>query len=171
MLKRPSESDIPAIVDLVNRAYRGWGEQRSWTLEDFITEPRADEEDIRQDLADPSVRLLIVRDETSGAPIATVRLQDEGHGLWQLGMLSVDPGRQQDGLGQRVMAAAEDAARSEGAWRMRLYVVHRRPELLQWYGRRGYGPTGETRPFPGQASGSGSDAGNDLHFVLLEKTL
>lgn len=171
MLLCPSESDIPAIVDLVNRAYRGWGEQRSWTVEDFIAEPRVDEAEIRQDLADPSVRLRIVRDEASGTPIATVRLQDEGAGLWQLGMLSVDPARQKDGLGQRIMAAAEEAARGEGASRMRLYVVHRRPELLAWYGRRGYWPTGETRPFPGQEDAAGADARNDLHFLLLEKSL
>jgi GNAT superfamily N-acetyltransferase len=171
MLLRPSESDIPAIVDLVNRAYRGWGEQRSWTVEDFIAGPRVDEDEIRQDLADPSVRLRIVRDEASAMPIATVRLQDEGAGLWQLGMLSVDPARQKDGLGQRTMAAAEEIARGEGARQMRLYVVHRRPELLAWYGRRGYRPTGETRPFPGLEDTVGTDARNDLHFLLLEKSL
>ncbi len=171
MLDLPRESDVPAIVDLVNRAYRGWGALRSWTVEDFITEPRVDEAEIRQDLADASVRLRIVRDEASGAPVATVRLQDEGAGLWQLGMLSVDPGRQKDGLGQRIMAAAEDVARREGAQRMRLYVVHRRPELLSWYGRRGYEPTGETRPFPGQGGVAAVDPRNDLHFLLLEKSL
>jgi GNAT superfamily N-acetyltransferase len=171
MLDLPRESDVTAIVDLVNRAYRGWGAVRSWTVEDFIAEPRVDEAEIRQDLADPSVRLRIVRDEVSGAPIATVRLQDEGAGLWQLGMLSVDPDRQKDRLGQRIMAAAEDIARSEGAQRMRLYVVHRRPELLSWYGRRGYEPTGETRPFPGQEGVTGIDPRNDLHFLLLEKSL
>jgi len=171
MLDLPRESEVPTIVSLVNRAYRGWGAVRSWTVEDFIAEPRVDEAEIRQDLADPSVRLRIVRDEASGAPIATVRLQDEGAGLWQLGMLSVDPDRQKDGLGQRIMAAAEEIARSEGAQRMRLYVVHRRPELLSWYGRRGYRPTGETRPFPGQEAEAGPAARNDLHFLLLEKSL
>lgn len=171
MLEPLRESDIPAIVDLVNRAYRGWGERRSWTVEDFIAEPRVDEEEVRQDLTDPTVRLRIVRDEASGTPIATVRLQDEGAGLWQLGMLSVDPARQKDGLGQRIMATAEDIARGEGARRMRLYVVHRRPELLAWYGRRGYRPTGETRPFPGQDATGDTDPRNDLHFVLLEKCL
>ncbi len=171
MLEPPRESDVPAIVDLVNRAYRGWGERRSWTVEDFIAEPRVDEEEVRQDLTDPTVRLRIVRDEASGMPVATVRLQYEGEGLWQLGMLSVDPARQKDGLGQRIMAAAEDIAREEGARRMRLYVVHRRPELLAWYGRRGYEPTGETRPFPGQEGIGSVDPRNDLRFLLLEKSL
>ncbi len=48
---------------------------------------------------------------------------------------------------------------------MEMTVIHRRTELIAWYERRGYHPTGETRPFPVDPPRP------DLHFVVLEKGL
>lgn len=40
MFEPADESDIPAIVALVNAAFRGTGGERSWNHEDFIVGPR-----------------------------------------------------------------------------------------------------------------------------------
>ena len=52
-----------------------------------------------------------------------------------------------------------------GARRMEMTVIHRRAELIAWYARRGYAPTGETRPFPVDPPRP------ELAFVVLEKGL
>ena len=39
-------------------------------------------------------------------------------------------------------------SRAAGAGALRMEVLAPRSELLAWYQRRGYAPTGETAPFP-----------------------
>lgn len=50
-------------------------------------------------------------------------------------------------------------------------VVNVRDELIAWYGRRGYAPTGETAPFPYGDDRFGQPLRDDLSFVVLQKTL
>jgi hypothetical protein len=50
---------------------------------------------------------------------------------------------------------------------IQMTVISLRNELIAWYQRHGYQPTGETQPFPvGQALG---DPRRDLEFMVLEK--
>lgn len=162
--------DLPALHALVERAYRGETARAGWSHEaDLLTGPRTNVEELRSFL-DAGESLLVWRE---GEVIkACVRLVKLGDGLAYLGMLTVDPALQGDGLGKRLLAAAEDYARQHlGAARMEMQVFSRRRELLSFYERRGYRPTGERRPFP---YGEWPDAGalhDDLEFVVLEKAL
>ena len=53
------------------------------------------------------------------------------------------------GLGRKLLQAAEDLALDRyGATRIEMTVIVQRGELIEWYQRRGYALTGETRPFP-----------------------
>ncbi len=54
---------------------------------------------------------------------------------------------------------------------MVLTVIAQRPELIAWYQRRGYLPTGDTRPFPYGDDRKGIPRRSDLHFVVLAKQL
>lgn len=171
MLEPAAESDISAIVDLVNTAYRGTGPTQSWNFEDFIDGPRIDAAAVQDDMTDPDIHMLVHRGTGGGPPLATVRLEPEGEGAWHLGLLSVSPARQKDGLGRSMMAAAEDFARARGARTMRLSVVHLRDTLIGWYERRGYRRNGQTAPFPYADNRFGTPLRDDLHFVLLEKAL
>jgi hypothetical protein len=54
---------------------------------------------------------------------------------------------------------------------MTMTVIAQRPELIAWYRRRGYLPTGETRPFPYGEDPVGIPRRSDLHFVVLAKPL
>jgi len=64
-----------------------------------------------------------------------------------LGLLAVDPGAQQSGLGSLLMDAAEDYCRALGLRFMDIKVVNLREELTGFYGKRGYVETG-TSAFP-----------------------
>jgi GNAT superfamily N-acetyltransferase len=93
-------------------------------------------------------------------------------GLAYLGMLSVAPHDQGQGTGRALIAAAEATARDRfGASRMEMTVIIQRTELIDWYVRRGYRRTGETRPFPATDPRFGLPRRDDLAFAVLERDL
>jgi GNAT superfamily N-acetyltransferase len=80
-------------------------------------------------------------------------------------LLSVDPARQQGGLGSFLMDAAENYCRERGSRFMDIYIVNLRTELPAFYQRRGYVATGTT-PFL-------EDVETKLpcHFINMSKPL
>ncbi len=167
------DDDLPAIVALMNLAYRGRGGSTGWSTEaDYIVGDRTTEALLREDLAaSPKASLLIWRDPSVGALKGCVWLEPLGDGAWYLGSLAVDPERQKGGFGRALLAAAEDWARERGAERVRMSVVNVRTALIAWYVRRGYRETGETAPFPYGDNRFGVPQRDDLCFVALEKEL
>jgi ribosomal protein S18 acetylase RimI-like enzyme len=167
------EADYPAIVDLVNLAFRGAGPSASWNLESGIIEgQRLNESLLREDLAaKPDAHLLTHREETGGALLGTVWLYPNKDNAWYLGLLTVRPELQNRQLGRRLLSGAEDFARERGATSIRMTVVNVRHTLIAWYERRGYTLTGETQPFPYDDQRFGKPLRDDLHFVVLEKKL
>jgi GNAT superfamily N-acetyltransferase len=107
---------------------------------------------------------MILVAEEGGELIACVQISDEGDGACTLELLCVEPRRQTRGIGKRLIAAAErEAAAHFRATRMEMTVIKMRTELIAYYGRRGYAPTGEKRPFPVE--------GVQLPLVVLAKAI
>ena len=165
--------DVPSIVDLMNRAYRGQGATSGWTDEvrylagDRITVPL-----LTADLARKPGASLLKWQHSSAARIqGCVWLEPMGAGVWYLGSFTVDPDDQGLGIGRVMLAAAEDWAREQGAERLRITVISLREELIAWYRRRGYIPTGETLPFPYDNNAFGVPLRDDLTFTMLEKNV
>lgn len=146
-IRRATFADLSDLHPLIERAYRGTAARGGWTHEaDLVTGARTDIATLAGLLAGPS-RLLVARD--GDAIIGCVNIVDRGGGLAYLGLLCVDPQRQTGGIGKRLMAAAEAVAHdSFAADRIEMTVIERRTELITWYMRHGYVPSGETRPFP-----------------------
>ena len=173
-----TEPELPAIVALVNSAYRGQGAQAGWTTEaGYIDGQRIDLESLKEDLAAASdAVLLTLRDAADGPLLGCVWLEldsdappnDAKDGeAWYLGMLTIRPDLQDRRLGAALLAHAEAHAAGLGARRVRMTVVHLRDTLIAWYQRRGYALTGERKPFPvGERFGKPRQA---LEFVVLEK--
>ncbi len=140
--------DIPHIHPVIERAYRGDDARAGWTHEaDLVTGARTDAATLAGLIADPASRLLIAWE--GDTPIGCVNVADRGDGLAYLGLLCIEPARQGTGLGKRLKAAAEACARADfAATRMEMTVIDRRVELIDWYRRHGYAPSGETRAFP-----------------------
>ncbi len=88
-----------------------------------------------------------------------------------MGLLTVRPELQNQHLGRRLLAAAEEYARGRGAKRMRIGVLHVRDTLIAWYERRGYRATGETEPYPSNDSRFGTPLRENLHFLIMEKSI
>jgi ribosomal protein S18 acetylase RimI-like enzyme len=170
-LQRAKEVDLAEIAALTNRAYRDTGPQASWNVESLIAGERTNEASLREDLAAaPEAHLLTWRDEAGGL-LGHVWLEPAQEGAWYLGLLTVRPDRQDQQLGRRLLTASEDFARSHGARRIRMSVIHQRATLLAWYQRRGYRVTGETKPFPYDDARIGRPLQDDLFFDVLERDL
>lgn len=145
---RPAvETDLPRLHPVVERAYRGDSARAGWTHEaDLVTGERTDLETLRS-LLDGDSRLLIAFDGET--VLGCVNVSSRGDGLAYLGLLCVDPTLQAGGIGRKLVAAAETIARDAfSATRIEMTVIDRRAELIAWYVRHGYEPSGETRPFP-----------------------
>jgi predicted N-acetyltransferase YhbS len=169
-LSTATAADYPAVIALTNRAYRQASGQTDWKVESLVGGQRIDLELLRDDLATPGTALLIGRDE-AGEHVGHVRLDSSDTGVWYLAMLTIDPDRQDGGLGRVMLTAAEDFARAHGAHRIRMSVIHQRSELIAWYQRRGYVLTGETGAFPYGDPRFGTPMRDDLFFEMLEKSL
>lgn len=163
--------DLPALHALVHGAYRGDSARRGWTHEaDLLDGQRIDRPSLEAALVDPAQLILLARQDD--ILTGCVQISDRGDGLAYLGMLSVDPARQAGGLGRRLVAAAEAAARDRfGATRMEMTVIVQRAELIAWYERLGYKRTGETRPFPATDPRFGLPRRDDLAFTVLVRHL
>jgi ribosomal protein S18 acetylase RimI-like enzyme len=171
LLEHATEPDYPAIIDLVNAAYRGHGSVESWNIESGIIEgTRLTDSLLREDLAaKPDAHFLVHRDPESRAIIGTVWLELVDDDAWYLGLFTVDPALQKKHLGRALLSAAEDFAKLHGVRLMRMGVLNVRDALIAWYERRGYTRTGATEPFPYGDNRFGKPLRDDLEFVILEK--
>ncbi|MFN6980557.1 MAG: GNAT family N-acetyltransferase [Brevundimonas sp.] len=157
--------DVAALHPLIERAYRGDTAKAGWTHEaDLLSDTRTSVDELSALIADPERVVLLAHQD--GVLIGCVQVARVGDDRTYLGLLTVEPTLQASGLGRRLMAAAEtEAVTRFGAHRMEMTVINRRAELIAWYQRRGYAPTGETRPFPVNPPRP------ELDFVVLEKAL
>lgn len=140
-------ADLPALCHLINRAYRGEASEQGWTTEaHLLAGQRTDEADLHEQFLAPDATFLLARTEAGGL-VGSVFLQPQGPDLY-LGMLSVEPTRQAQGIGRQLVAAAGELARRRGCTGIRITVIAVRHELLAWYERLGFRPTGATVDFP-----------------------
>ena len=138
---------MPALVDLINRAYRSEATQAGWTAEGHLLDgPRIDAETLREMLAVPAAVLLVVA-PTPSQLSGCVYLETQGAALY-LSMLAVAPAAQAHGLGRQLLQAAEAHAKASGCTTIKMSVLSVRTELLAWYERQGYRRTGASEPFP-----------------------
>lgn len=163
-------SDVPALVELIESAYRGDSSRTGWTTEaDILDGQRTDPEGVRQVIGASGSRLLVV--ERDGEIVACCQLEHRGDAAY-FGMFAVRPGLQGGGLGRLVIAEAERlVGEAWGVSEMHMTVISVREELIAWYERRGYRRTGRMTPFPYGDERFGVPRRDDLQFELLAKQL
>lgn len=170
MIRAATAPDLPALHALIERAYRGDSAKAGWTHEaDLLGGQRTDLAALAEMLADPDQRLLVAVEDGALTGCVAVTRKPDGRGY--LGLLTVDPALQAAGLGKRLIAAAEEAARDFGADTMEMTVIASRGELIAYYERRGYALTGERQPFPLDDPRFGLPKTRDLEFIVLAKAL
>ena len=162
--------DIPAIVTLVESAYRGDASRAGWTTEaGFLEGQRIDAAGVLDNLHKPASVILLAEAETG--LLACCHLERFGEACY-FGMFAVSPTLQGAGIGKRLLHQAETYARE--AWscqRMEMTVIDIRSELIDFYLRRGYRRTGIFKPFPYGDERFGIPLRDDLRFEILDKPI
>ncbi|MEV4612504.1 GNAT family N-acetyltransferase [Kitasatospora sp. NPDC049258] len=163
-------TDIPALLALVESAYRGEASRVGWTTEaDLLEGRRTDSDALTAVLARENSLVLLA--EQAGELVACCQLEHRGEVAY-FGLFSVRPEQQGSGLGRAVLARAEQLAREEwGAAELEMTVIEQRTDLIAWYERRGFSRTGEFSPFPYGDERFGVPLRPDLRFERLAKSL
>src|SRR3954468_24940885 len=105
MITRAATSaDVPAIVELVESAYRGESSRTGWTTEaDLLDGQRTDAATVSAAVTGDAVRLLVVAAE-GGEPPRWSQVARHGGGC-HCGPFAVRPSRQGNGVGRTLLAA------------------------------------------------------------------
>lgn len=160
-------ADVPELVLLMNRAYRGEAARSGWTHEADLLEGERTNAGQLTAILQQSETLLLKGTDGNGSIRACVLLQKKPDHTLYLGMLTVDPQWQNSGIGKQLLQLAEVHARKTGCSAITVTVLTDRTELIAWYRRHGYEPKGSEIPFPNDTS-----AGiplKPLTFITLQK--
>ncbi|WP_299234927.1 GNAT family N-acetyltransferase [Natronomonas sp.] len=95
-------------------------------------------EDVERDGKDAEAIHFVAYDD--GDPIGAARLREAEAGAAKIERVAVRPARRGEGIGRRLMSAAEDAAAREGYRRV---VLHAQASVVAFYLRMGYETVGE----------------------------
>ncbi|GIU67988.1 GNAT family N-acetyltransferase [Candidatus Phycosocius spiralis] len=178
-IKRAHAGQIEDIVGLLQRAYRGEESRQGWTSEaDLIDGDRSTPEEITALMHDPEQILLVANSVSQGLMgcVAIKRL-DRTQDFTSMtkclfGKFAVEPKAQGSGIGKKLLAAAEAAARTNfRAHKMQMTVVEQRHELIEFYKRRGYCATGNHILMTDIHDDPTMTKGHDLVLLEFEKDL
>lgn len=168
-ISKAATKDVPALVKLVNSAYRGEASTKGWTTEAHLLKGdlRTDETNLLQQINNTNAVVLKYSND-DGQITGCVYLDKQQDKLY-LGMLSVSPTVQSQGIGKKLLQAAEQFAKEQYCHSVYMTVISVRYELIEWYRRHGYNPTGATKSFPtDDRFGIPTQA---LEFIILEKSV
>ena len=146
-------ADAANITTIINAAFR-------IAEEFFIDSNRITQAEVEELLEKGAFLLAETGDQLNGC----VYVEPRGERSY-LGLLSVDPGRQQGGLGSLLMNAAESYCQERGSHFMDILIVNLREELPSFYRKRGYVENGTT-PFPVDV-----ETKVPCHFINMAKAL
>ncbi len=143
-LEKARDEDIKDITDLINTAYRG---EVGWTKETaLISGDRVCEEQIQGLIKDQSIHFLV--SYNLGDLLCCICIEHSKQAA-NFGFFAVNPKLQGLGIGKSVLKQSEIYASSVlKVKKYALQVVSQRPELVDFYIRRGYKQTGLVKPFP-----------------------
>jgi GNAT superfamily N-acetyltransferase len=162
-------TDIPAIVALVESAYRGAVSQAGWTSEAHLLHgQRTDVAMVADILNDPQQIILLFENPKLVGCLNAQRHPEHAY----FGMISVSPAAQAHGVGRYMLERAEAwSLENWGLTKAQMTVIRQRPELIAWYQRRGYLLTNEALAFPYGDPRFGIPQREDLDMVVLSKHL
>lgn len=151
-------NDIPALVELINRAYVAEAE--------FVRGQRTDRLDLRAKISTANTWFLVIDGpsrEGVGQLAGCVCIDCDGQ-RGHIGLLSVNPDNQGQGLGAHLLKAAEVHCQKQLCCPIiELDVVSLRAELFGFYEHMGFVRTG-VLPFPDEGK-----LIQPAHLVVMQK--
>ncbi|KAH6576803.1 hypothetical protein BASA50_000722 [Batrachochytrium salamandrivorans] len=155
-------SDAQTLVAIINDAYRT---DKGWTHEaHLISDPRISVQGLEALIENPAMHILVIGDMDTGLIIGSIEIEHfdttakevvgDVDRCFQtdavmIGLLAIHPDYQSRGAGSFMMKAALQKCREMTPKKTTavLYAIHTRDELIAWYMRIGFKPTGRTIDF------------------------
>jgi N-acetylglutamate synthase-like GNAT family acetyltransferase len=151
-IRTAQNGDVPALVRLINAAF---------IVEQFVFDgDRINREEMQAFMETGQFLVAEASAGFAGCVYVEVR-NDRGY----LGLLAVDPGRQGEGLGRTLVAAAEDYFRAEGCRAVDLRIISPRTPLPSFYRHLGYAEIGTAAFSPSLQSKVPG------HYIIMSKQL
>ena len=147
-------ADRPRLIAMINAAF---------AIETFLDGTRTDDERLSAMMQKGEILLA---EDKEGNLLACIYTELRGNRGY-LGMLAVDPTHQRAGLGQRLLAEAENRFREQGCEAVDITVLSLRPELPPIYRRFGFVETGIEEFHPTQPLKDG----RECHSIIMSKAL
>jgi sugar-phosphatase len=149
-----SAGDCGALAALINSAF---------AIEKFLEGERTDPEQLKEMMRKGK---FLLGCDAAGQLVASVYVEVRGSRGY-FGMLAVHPEHQKNGLGSKMVGAAEEYCRGKGCGAMDLVVLSLRPELPPLYRKLGYAESGVEEFHPPRAF-----IGNaECHCIVMSKEL
>jgi ribosomal protein S18 acetylase RimI-like enzyme len=164
-----ANEDIAQIEKLVNSAYRGDSSGKGWTTEADLLDGIRTNKDVLSGMINRGDSIVLKCNNAKNHLVGCVYLQKKEDKLY-LGMLTVAPDIQAQGIGKKLLQAAEEYAQTQQCTTITITVISLRQELIKCYERRGYKATGERKPFPSNDPRFGLPK-QQLEFIVMEKQL
>ena len=152
-IRTATPADAAKITSVINSAFR-------IAEEFFIDGNRITQAEVEKLLGEGAFLLAETADQLNGCVYVELRGERS-----YLGLLSVDPGRQQGGFGSLLMNEADSYCRERCSRFMDILIVNLREELPAFYLKRGYVENG-TSPFPADV-----ETKIPCHFINMAKSL
>jgi GNAT superfamily N-acetyltransferase len=166
MISQADTTDISHLTQLVNSSYRGETSRKGWTTEADLFEGNRMSEPVLLQMMD-APEAVVYKYEQEGTIKGCVYLKKEDADVY-LGMLTVSPDAQANGIGKQLLLFCEETAKQWGAIRIYMRVIDVRTELINWYLRHGYENTRQRISF----KGDGADVPKQpIFFTVLQKLL
>lgn len=160
-------ADAAQLETLINSAYRGEESKKGWTTEaELLQGKRVTTEGIEKNIGEPGAVILKYCNEENEL-LGCVYLKKNNNNMY-LGLLTVRPAFQDQGIGKKILKAAENYAAEHNCNTLEMTVISVRHELIAWYTRHGYHDTGKRSPFPNDPL---STQTRTLEFITMEKKL
>lgn len=169
ILKLAVTNDAEELAALINSVYRGENSKKGWTTEaDFLGGIRITPQKIAEIISGKND--IIIKAIYNNGLIGCVHLENTGKYSY-FGMLSIDVNYQAKGAAKILMNECERITKNEwGLNEIRLKVISRRRELIEYYERRGFLITGEKEEFGSKMETFG-DPKETLWFETMVKKL
>jgi len=135
----------------------------AFAVEKFIEGERTNEAELLERMQKGE---FLVGSDGAGELEASVYVEVRGTRGY-FGMLAVDPQRQGNGYGRKMVEAAEEYCREKGCTAMDLTVLSLRPELLPIYRKLGYAQSGVEEFRPSRPL----KPGVECHCIVMSKEL
>lgn len=180
-LRQATHADVPNLVALLDRCYRS---DEGWTNEaGLIGGIRTTPAEIQKMLENDSIYLFVYDSPNEADGLNTTEVlacisvdftPKNGKPAAYIGTFAVVPELQGKGVGNILLNAVETFvtrhAKARSLTHFSMSILSHRPELLAYYQRRGYHPTGEIMDFPTDGN-NGEPKRHDLYLAMLEKPI